>query len=53
MGCNWLIIFDYQTLFLKERMNITDHLHKLRISYRISLRHVWFLMLISTEHEKW
>lgn len=39
----WLMYMHYlysiQTLFFKERMNISDYLYKLRITYSMSLRH--------------
>jgi hypothetical protein len=48
-GITLAIIYDLQTLFLEERINISDYLKKLRISYMISLRHDWFLKLYSTQ----
>jgi hypothetical protein len=38
MGYNGLIIYDFHTLFLEEVMNISDHIHEMRTSYRMSLR---------------
>jgi hypothetical protein len=36
LGLYWLIISYVEAFFLKERMNILDSLHKLRISHRKS-----------------
>jgi hypothetical protein len=47
-----MIIFDFQTVFLEERMNISDRLHELRTSYGMSLRHDWFLTPVFTEHKE-
>jgi hypothetical protein len=52
MWYNWLIIFDFQTLYLEDIMNISDRLHKLRISYTMSLNYIQFLKLIATEHKE-
>jgi hypothetical protein len=35
----WLITSYVEAFFLKERMNISDNLHKLRISRRMSFSH--------------
>jgi hypothetical protein len=37
LGLYWLITPYFEAFFLKERMNISDSLHKLRISHRIPL----------------
>jgi hypothetical protein len=39
LGLYWLIISYVEAIFLKERMNISDSLHKLRISHRMSFSH--------------
>jgi hypothetical protein len=39
LGLYWLIIFYVETFLLKERMNISDSLHKLIISHRMSFSH--------------
>jgi hypothetical protein len=39
LGLYWLIISYFEALFLKGRMNISDSLHKLRISHRMSFSH--------------
>jgi hypothetical protein len=39
LGLYWLIISCGEAFFLKERMNISDSLHKLRISHRMSFNH--------------
>jgi hypothetical protein len=36
LGLCWLIISYFEAFFLKGRMNISDSLHKLRISHRTS-----------------
>jgi hypothetical protein len=39
LGLHWLITSYFEAFFLKERMNISDNLHKLRISHRMSFSH--------------
>jgi hypothetical protein len=39
MGLYWLITSYIEAFFLKERINISDSLHKLRISHRMSFSH--------------
>jgi hypothetical protein len=39
LGLYWLITSYFEAFFLKERMNISDILHKLRISHRMSFSH--------------
>jgi hypothetical protein len=39
LGLYWLITFYFEAFFLKERMNISDSLYKLRISHRMSFSH--------------
>jgi hypothetical protein len=39
MGLYWLITSYFEAFFLKERMNISDSLYKLRISHRMSFSH--------------
>jgi hypothetical protein len=39
LGLYWLIISYVEALFLKERMNISDNLNKLRISHRMYFSH--------------
>jgi hypothetical protein len=39
LGLYWLITSYFEAFFLKERMNISDNLHKLKISHRISFSH--------------
>jgi len=39
LGLYWLITSYFEAFFLKERMNISDSLHKLRISHRMSFSH--------------
>jgi hypothetical protein len=39
LGLNWLITSYFEAFFLKERKNISDSLHKLRISHRKSFSH--------------
>jgi hypothetical protein len=36
LGLYWLTISYFEAFFLKERMNISDSLHKLRISHGMS-----------------
>jgi hypothetical protein len=44
--------FDIPALLSEERLHISDHLHKLKISYMISLRCSQFHKLISTQHKE-
>jgi hypothetical protein len=37
LGLYWPITSYFEAFFLKERMNISDNLHELRISHRIFL----------------
>jgi hypothetical protein len=37
LGLYWLVISYVEAIFLKERINISDSLHKLRISHRMYL----------------
>jgi hypothetical protein len=39
LGLYWLITSYFEAFFLKVRMNISDSLHKLRISHRMSFSH--------------
>jgi hypothetical protein len=39
LGLCWLITSYSEAFFLKEGINISDSLHKLRISHRMSLSH--------------
>jgi hypothetical protein len=39
LGLYWLITYYFEAFFLKERMNISDSLYKLRISHRMSFSH--------------
>jgi hypothetical protein len=39
LGLYWLITSYFEVFFLKERMNVSDSLHKLRISHRMSFSH--------------
>jgi hypothetical protein len=39
LGLYWLITSYFEDFFLKDRMNISDSLHKLRISHRMSFSH--------------
>jgi hypothetical protein len=39
LGLYWMIISYFEAFFFKERMNISDSLHKMRISLRMSFSH--------------
>jgi hypothetical protein len=39
LGLYWLTLSYFEAFFLKERMNISDSLHKLRISHRMYFSH--------------
>jgi hypothetical protein len=39
LGLYWLITSYFEAFFLKERTNISDNLHKLRISHRMYFSH--------------
>jgi hypothetical protein len=47
LGLYWLITSYFEAFFLKERMNICDNLHKLRISHRMSYCHYKQNMCVS------